>query len=59
MDILDQLESEGRDLREEKKKQRKQEKKAKKYSDPVKRGRRARAKGREGEMRLYNYASTV
>jgi len=49
MDILDQLESEGRDLREEKKKQRKQEKKAKKYSDPVKRGRRARAKGREGE----------
>ncbi|MGE4415382.1 MAG: hypothetical protein AB7D08_08680 [Bacteroidales bacterium] len=49
MDILDLLEAEGKAMREQKRLKLKQEKKAKKYSDPVKRGKRAKAKGREGE----------
>ena len=52
MDILDVLESEGRAMREEKKKQRKQEKKAFKQTDASKRGKRAKAKGREGETEI-------
>ncbi len=52
MDILDMLEAEGKAMRDEQKRQRKQEKKALKQTDASKRGKRSKAKGREGENEI-------